>query len=320
MSVQTEEKKRPEISVIVPVYNVAPYLSACLDSVLAQTFRDFELILVEDGSTDGSREIAEAYAAKDVRVRIIEHRWNRGAATSYAHGLELSRGEYIAFVDCDDMIVPTNLEVLQRAAEASNADVVQAGFRTFSEKMEDGKVFAWTRRPGFLPGTLTGRMQHFLPVRIHIAPWSKLFRRDFLNMHHIDFFDVPVAPDVCFHYQCVLTAWRYLVIPDILYYYRQRQDSVESVQGLQRAERYAVAMARILDAFTEWLRQEKMFQDPQVKHQVRQPLYVFLLHQLRELAKTDNAEEVYAHARRAWEHEATEALRDAAMYDAIMRK
>ena len=134
MSVQTEEKKRPEISVIVPVYNVAPYLSACLDSVLAQTFRDFELILVEDGSTDGSREIAEAYAAKDVRVRIIEHRWNRGAATSYAHGLELSRGEYIAFVDCDDMIVPTNLEVLQRAAEASNADVVQAGFRTFSEK------------------------------------------------------------------------------------------------------------------------------------------------------------------------------------------
>ena len=63
---------------IVPVYNVAPYLAACLDSVLSQTFRDFELILVEDGSTDGSRAVAEAYAAKDARVRLVEHRWNHG--------------------------------------------------------------------------------------------------------------------------------------------------------------------------------------------------------------------------------------------------
>ena len=104
-------------------------------------------------------------------------------------------------------------------------------------------------------------------------------------MHHIDFFDVPVAPDVCFHYQCVLTAWRYLVIPDILYYYRQRQDSVESVQGLQRAERYAVAMARILDAFTEWLRQEKMFPEWLRQEKIstfprqisKQPLYISAL-------------------------------------------
>ena len=91
MSVQTEEKKRPEISVIVPVYNVAPYLSACLDSVLAQTFRDFELILVEDGSTDGSREIEEAYAAKDARVRLVKRRWNHGAAPSCIRHLNHSR-------------------------------------------------------------------------------------------------------------------------------------------------------------------------------------------------------------------------------------
>ena len=83
MSVQTEKKKRPEISVIVPVYNVAPYLSACLDSVLAQTFRDFELILVDDGSTDGSREIAKEYEAKDERVRLFLHRWNHGVTAAH---------------------------------------------------------------------------------------------------------------------------------------------------------------------------------------------------------------------------------------------
>lgn len=71
MILQTDERKRPEISVIVPAYNVAPYLAACLDSILAQTFCDFELILVDDGSTDGSREIAEAYKEKDERVRFV---------------------------------------------------------------------------------------------------------------------------------------------------------------------------------------------------------------------------------------------------------
>ena len=305
---------------IVPVYNVAPYLAACLDSVLAQTFRDFELILVEDGSTDGSREIAEAYAAKDARVRLVEHRWNRGAAISYAHGLELCRGTYVAFVDCDDVVASANLEILHRAAEASGADVVQGGFWTFSESIQDGKRYAWTQRPGFLPDTLTGRMQCFLPVRMHIAPWSKLFRRAFLNEHRIDFFDVPVAPDVCFHYECVLTARRYLLLPDVLYHYRQRAASIESVKGLQRAERYAVAMARSLEAFTAWLRQEPMFRDVQVQRQVRQPLYVFLLHQLRELTKTCDAQEVYEHARAAWAGEKADALRDAALYDAITRK
>ena len=82
---------RPEISVIVPVYNVAPYLAACLDSILAQTFCDFELILVDDGSTDGSREIAEAYKEKDERVRFVRHRWNRGGAAARNLAMELSR-------------------------------------------------------------------------------------------------------------------------------------------------------------------------------------------------------------------------------------
>ena len=79
---------RPEISVIVPVYNVAPYLAVCLDSILAQTFRDFEIVLVEDGSTDGSREIVEAYEAKDARVRLVEHRWNHGVTAAHNLGLE----------------------------------------------------------------------------------------------------------------------------------------------------------------------------------------------------------------------------------------
>ena len=305
---------------IVPVYNVAPYLAACLDSVLSQTFRDFELILVEDGSTDGSREIAEAYAAKDARVRLVERRWNGGAAAARNLAMELNRGTYVAFVDSDDILKQDYLAVLHHAAADSGADVVQAGFETFAEGREERNTYAWTKRPGFLLDTMTNRMQYFLPVRLHIAPWGKLYRRAFLNLHRLEFPEVPVAEDVAFHYACVLTAQRYLVIPDTPYYYRQRAGSIDSVQGLQRAERYAVAMARSLEAFTAWLQQEPMFPDVQVQHQLRQPLYVFLLHQLRELTKTCDAQEVYEHARAAWAQEKADALRDAALQDAITRK
>ena len=121
--------RQPEISVIVPVYNVAQYLPACLDSILAQTFRDFELILIEDGSTDGSREIAEAYAAKDARVRLVKHRGNHGVTAAHNLGLELSRGTYVNFVDSDDIVRAEYLEVLHRAAAETGADVVQAGFQ-----------------------------------------------------------------------------------------------------------------------------------------------------------------------------------------------
>ena len=103
---QMERGGRPEISVIVPVYNVAPYLAACMDSLLAQTFRDFEIVLIEDGSTDDSREIAEAYEAKDARVRLVEHRWNHGVAAAHNLGLEVMRGRYVAFTDSDDLVTP----------------------------------------------------------------------------------------------------------------------------------------------------------------------------------------------------------------------
>ena len=99
-------RNRPEISVIVPVYRVEKYLNDCIDSILAQTFTDFELILVDDGSPDSCPALCDAAAERDNRVRVI-HKQNGGVSTARNAGLDAAQGNWIGFVDSDDMIDPT---------------------------------------------------------------------------------------------------------------------------------------------------------------------------------------------------------------------
>lgn len=113
----------PKFSIIIPVYNVAPYLRECLDSVLAQTYTDWEAICVDDGSTDGSGAILDEYAEKDKRVKVI-HQKNQGVAKAREVGLAAAKGEYIGWVDSDDTIEPEHFEKLYQAAEIGGYDLV----------------------------------------------------------------------------------------------------------------------------------------------------------------------------------------------------
>ena len=152
---------KPLISVIVPVYNVEKYLGKCVDSILAQTYENLEIILVEDGTRDGCGAICDAYAAKDPRVRVI-HKENGGLSSARNAGMDIARGEYFGFVDSDDWIEPETYETLLNLAEKYNADLVSGsrydvaeptGERTLGlhhEKEECisamemlGRVFVW---------------------------------------------------------------------------------------------------------------------------------------------------------------------------------
>ena len=106
---QNNNTPNPVYSVIVPVYNVKPYLSRCLDSILSQTFSDFELIIVDDGSTDGSGQISDEYALKDSRIQVI-HQENGGLSAARNTGLDRARGTYVYFADSDDYLKPELLE------------------------------------------------------------------------------------------------------------------------------------------------------------------------------------------------------------------
>lgn len=112
----------PAISIIIPVYNVAPYLRECLDSIQEQTFKDFEAILIDDGSTDGSGQICDWYASKYKRFKVI-HKNNGGVSSARNMGLDMAQGEYIGFIDPDDYISPNFYELLLNAIQSNDADI-----------------------------------------------------------------------------------------------------------------------------------------------------------------------------------------------------
>lgn len=125
------------ISVIVPVYNTGKYIKACLESVVGQTFRDFELILVDDGSADDSPSICDFYAKNDDRIKVI-HKLNGGVSSARNAGLELAAGEYVTFIDSDDWVAPDYLAKLNERAEISKTDLVTSGLNWWysDEKIE----------------------------------------------------------------------------------------------------------------------------------------------------------------------------------------
>ena len=110
------------VSVIVPVYNVSPYLREAIDSVINQTYKELEIIIVDDGSTDGSGAICEEYASSDSRIKLI-HQSNRGLSGARNTGLECATGDFVAFVDSDDSISPVFIETLVNALSSASASI-----------------------------------------------------------------------------------------------------------------------------------------------------------------------------------------------------
>lgn len=127
--------KTPRLSMIVPVYNAAVYLAAGVNALLTQTFADFELLLVDDGSTDGSAALCDELAATDPRVRVI-HQQNAGAGPARNAGIDAARGEYLMFPDADDQCAPDMAARLLAVAETTDAEVVVCGYRSFDEAGE----------------------------------------------------------------------------------------------------------------------------------------------------------------------------------------
>lgn len=154
----------PKISVIIPVYNGGGYLQLCIDSILAQTFKDFELILIDDGSTDGSEKVCDEYAKMDKRVRVV-HKANEGINATRRRGVHEAKGEWIAFSDDDDTMTPDALESLY--ALHDDTDIV-CGFEVIPDKKLSSEASLDDIRHALLAGQLS------------VTPWAKLYRRSLL--------------------------------------------------------------------------------------------------------------------------------------------
>ena len=205
----------PKVSVIVPVYNVATYLPQCLDSILAQTLQETEIIVVDDGSTDNSPQICDEYAAKDKRIQVI-HQKNQGQSSARNKGMALACGKYIAFVDSDDWIEPTMLQKLYEAAEKDKSNVAVCHvFCTSNKKVRQKKYWPYAKDCVLKPKQF---YKYFL-----IAPcWpcNKIYRRAFLQKKNITFIEGVFYEDVPFFTEIFLQLEQVSFVADYLYNYR----------------------------------------------------------------------------------------------------
>ena len=221
-----------KVSVIVPVFNAEKFLGACLESILNQTLKDFEVIIVDDCSTDNSVAVAENFLERfGGRLKIFSTEKNSGSgAVPRNVGLKFSRGEYIFFMDNDDLLVPAALETLYNLAENFRAEVVymSCGF------VSDGKTFAeaaWDKnnsaldKPTLETENISGRVENFLRTNYGWAPWEKFLRRDFLVANKINFPRVRISEDVLWTFKVVCLAKKFLRVPNRLYIWRTVKNS-----------------------------------------------------------------------------------------------
>ena len=232
----------PAISVVIPMHNAEKYIGDCLESILRQTFQDFEVFVVNDCSTDKSKEIAESYIQKfhdrqdSAELKVENTKKSSGNPSEpYNLGVRLSRGKYIFFVESDDLITKTALEEVYNLAEKFQADVVHCEkFFAVPEdwKIDDErepKIFGspmgnFFSEPTFITENFTERTERLRSYQFDWAPWLKFVRRDFLAKKNIEFTNINPT-DLIFTCCLVCSAKKYLRVPNIVNVVRMREDS-----------------------------------------------------------------------------------------------
>lgn len=214
------------ISIIVPVYNVEQYLKQCVDSILNQTYKQLEVILVDDGSTDSSRDICNQYEAADNRIKVI-HKENGGLADARNAGLSIATGEYIGFVDSDDFIHKDMYKTLVILMEQNNADMVMAKWQAFVEQVDcrandtlEAMVFDGIDSLKFL---IYGENRYHITLSV----WDRLYKKELIK--DLMFPKGKCYEDVVWSTEAFYRAKRTVYIDKTLYYYRQRANSITGV-------------------------------------------------------------------------------------------
>ena len=248
----------PKVSVVIPVYNVAPYLRECLDSVVGQTLQNIEIICVNDGSTDSSPAILEEYAAKDSRF-VIVHQENAGVSAARNRGMDLAKGEYLQFVDSDDVAEPCLAQAAVEAMEEQGLDLLHFDAEVF---FENGIMSAHKGARLYHANTVgmqepTDGMQALAFLRkenaVCVCVYQYLFRREWLVRNAIRFIEGIVHEDIPFTIECFLCSQRFFKIDRSLMKRRFREGSIitekirkHHVESCVRIIRWLTEKAEIL--------------------------------------------------------------------------
>ncbi len=226
----------PKISIIVPVYNAELYIHQCIDSILAQTYKNFELILVNDGSKDNSGSICNEYCKVDDRIRVF-HKENGGQSSARNHGLNNATGDYIGFIDSDDWIDPEMYSKLINSAKEVNADIVACNLLvmnpngSFREYNKHAMDFIFSRDEAL--------RELYKNEMLTFSPCNKIYRRElFIGQR---FKEESILEDLDISYKIIFKANKIFYIKDALYFYRFNNNStMRSEFSEKRLDEYIV--------------------------------------------------------------------------------
>jgi glycosyltransferase involved in cell wall biosynthesis len=223
----------PIISIIVPIYNVENYIRECIDSILNQTLKNIEVILINDGSPDKCPSICEEYARQDSRVIVI-HQNNQGSSSARNSGIKIATGKYLAFVDSDDIISPLMFETLIN--NGKNADIIECNVTQHKEKLQISKEFFQIKeyRENILAEYLKSNK---------VGVWCRIYRREMIQ--NIAFEVGAFSEDVMWSYRAFEQCKSYLVINAVLYYWRQCSNSL-SKSSIKHFKSQSERLAKII--------------------------------------------------------------------------
>ncbi|EWM58935.1 glycosyltransferase [Streptococcus thermophilus] len=240
----------PLISIIVPTYNVEKYIRTCIESILDQTYRNIEVIIVNDGSTDQSLAVISDLICSHHNIKVINQK-NQGLSVARNTGIDAATGKYIAFVDADDKIKPDFVSSLYQIADKTGADIVRGSFRDFNGNIPKGWV------PDFNVPTNCGTivLDQFLSSNIACVVVSSIYRLDFINSNHIRFTPGIIFEDIDFTARAYMLAKLVATSPETDYAYRINRPG--SILTTNNAQQMSLSFEKIISQFISMLKHEE---------------------------------------------------------------
>ena len=242
----------PLVSVIVPVYKTEKFIHRCIDSVLNQTYSNWEMILVDDGSPDACGQICDSYAEKDGRIHVI-HQENQGLSAARNAGIKICKGEWIYFLDSDDFFEFDMLEKAYEKAKGSNAQIVVFRSDQYREDLKEFVKVKWTLHEKQLPPYRPMNFRSFTGnvFRVFVGwAWDKLFERKFVEENHLKFQELRTSNDMLFVFSAIAFAQR-IEIEDVILAH-QRRNNPKSLSNTREKswECFRMALNALKDALT----------------------------------------------------------------------
>ena len=273
----------PKVSVIVPVYNVEKYIEKCLDTLVSQTLDDIEIILVNDGSTDSSKEKIQAYINQYSNIKYLEKE-NGGLSSARNFGMKYASGEYIAFLDSDDYVEKNMYEDMYTVAKQNDSDMVECDF-----------IWEYPNKRKMDKGIIYNNKKEAIE-KARVVAWNKLIKREILEKEKIIFPEGLRYEDVEFFYKLVPYLNKISFVKKYLVHYVQREDSIANTQNIRTKEIF-----NVLDNVLLYYRKEEIYDN--YKEELEYIYVRFLLcSSLKRMCKIKNSKQRNEALKETWEN------------------